>query len=466
MNQTTTRIEQPPPGYHPRRSIRRWLPYITWEGAFANVFIVGTGGAFLTGMALLLGASDFEIGLLGAIPFLAQLAQICSAYLMDRNGGRKSLTLVSIAIARQSWWLVIPLLLLPGSRRLEFFILIVTVSSVATMVATPGWMSWMADLVPEGIRGRYFGRRNAAVSVTTMVVTVAGGIILDRFHAINLEAAGFAVLVGASCLFALAAVLLLRKVPDTRLTVSGESFSLSRLLEPFMNPTYRRLIKVFFMWNVATGIAAVFFAAHMLTNLKMTFTQIALYTSVTSIVAILLNKPWGSLIDRFGSKPVIVLTAFGIAFVPIIWLFPRAGHLWILAFESVYSGALWTGFNLGAFNLPIAVSPKEGRTTYLATFAVITGLAFFASCIVGGMIAETFAGLHWRVGAQTIVNYHLLFVISSVLRLLAAFLMTSFHEPREKRFPIMIQFMGYAFLKRISVGRQILPFPFRRSGEK
>ncbi|MGD8922918.1 MAG: MFS transporter, partial [Candidatus Zixiibacteriota bacterium] len=94
MNQTTTRIEQPPSGYVLRRSIRKWLPYITWEGAFANVFIVGTGGAFLTGMALLLGASDFEIGLLGAIPFLAQLAQICSAYLTDRNGGRKSLTLI------------------------------------------------------------------------------------------------------------------------------------------------------------------------------------------------------------------------------------------------------------------------------------------------------------------------------------------------------------------------------------
>ena len=55
------------------------------------------------------------------------------------------------------------------------------------------------------------------------------------------------------------------------------------------------------------------------------------------------------------------------------------------------------------------------------------------------------------------VNYHLLFAISSGLRLLSALLFLSFHEPKEKGIPIMIQFVGSAVLKRMSGGRQIFP---------
>ena len=98
---------------------------------------------------------------------------------------------------------------------------------------------------------------------------------------------------------------------------------------------------------------------------------------------------------------------------------------------------------------------------YLAMFAVITGLGFFLASIGGGVLAHKFSYIHWHLGRQTIVNYHILFVISSALRLLAAFLVTTFHEPTEKGLPIMVQFMGYSVLKRLSVGRQIHPW-YRR----
>jgi MFS family permease len=196
----------------------------------------------------------------------------------------------------------------------------------------------------------------------------------------------------------------------------------------------------------------------MLTNLKMTFTQIALYAALAAMVAVLLNKPWGMMVDRFGSKPVIVFCAFGISFVPMIWWIPRAGHLWVLIFEAIYSGALWTGFNLAAFNIPIANSPREGRTIYLAMFSVVTGLAFFASSVIGGALAENWRHVHWILGKQTIVNYHILFALSTVLRLLAAFVALSYHEPEEKGLPSLIQFMGNSILRWLSIGRQILPW--------
>jgi MFS family permease len=442
-------------------SIRKWLRFVTVEGGFATVFITFTGGAFITGLALMLRANDFDIGLLAAIPFLSQVAQVISAYMVDRTGQRKRIAVVASAVARQMWWLVLPALVLPESWRLETVLLVVVFSNLAIMIATPAWLSWMADLIPAKIRGRYFGFRSAVIAFVTVAATIVGGIVLDQFKLVGLEPVGFAIIIVAGCLFALAAVLLLNKLPDKPAQTIKTEVKWNHFLEPLSAKPFRHLLAVYFVWNFAIGISAAFFAAHMLTNLKMSFTLIAFYSSSAALVGIALNRPWGKLIDRFGCKPVVVLCSFGIALIPLIWWIPRPGYLWILAFESVYSGALWTGFNLAAFNVPLARSPQRGRTIYLAMFAMVTGLGFFLASLLGGVLAHNWRDFHWQVGPQTVVNYHLLFAISSGLRLLAALLLASLPEPSEKSVPVMIQFMGYAVLKRLSTGRQIFPRPLR-----
>jgi len=444
-------------GHSVHPSVRRWLPLISVEAGLATVFITFTGGAFLTGLALMLGANDFEIGLLGAVPFLAQLAQPLSAYLVDLTGARKAITVVASAIARQCWWLVLPLVLVTASWRLEAFILLVVVSNVTIMIATPSWMAWMADLIPGKLRGRYFGTRSAVVALTTVLATIGGGMILDHYRASDREPIGFAVISGIGCLFALVAVILLNRLPDRRPEEIRKPVDLSHFLAPLRSRSFRLLLNVSLGWNFAIGIAAPFFAAHMLTNLKMSFTLVSLYTALSSVMAISFNRPWGVVIDRFGCKPVMVVCAFGIAGVPLFWLFFRPDWLWLLIPEAIYSGLLWAGFNLAVFNIPMANSPRDGRTIYLAMFSVVTGIGYFVSSVLGGILAQQWSGIHWQVGPQTIVNYHILFALSSLLRLLAAAFFTTFHEPQEKRIPIMIQFMGYSVLKWLSVGRQIFP---------
>jgi MFS family permease len=199
----------------------------------------------------------------------------------------------------------------------------------------------------------------------------------------------------------------------------------------------------------------------------MNFTQISMYLSLAALTAILLNKPWGSVIDKFGCKPVIAFCSFGIVLVPLIWWLPRPGFLWIFIFEAIYSGALWTGFNLAIFNIPIVNSPKDKRIVYLAMFSVVTGLGFFIASFIGGVLAEYLGHVSWLIGKHAGVNYQILFTASAVLRFTAAFLTLRLKEPQEKRIPIMIQFMGYSILKRLSVGRQLFPWALnKREREK
>src|SRR5215210_7682179 len=65
------------------------------EGALSNIHVTVCAGAFLTGFALMLGAGDFELGLIAALPFLGQLFQFIGAYLEERLGERRRMTVIS-----------------------------------------------------------------------------------------------------------------------------------------------------------------------------------------------------------------------------------------------------------------------------------------------------------------------------------------------------------------------------------
>src|SRR4029079_655636 len=105
--QPTTPIETATPGAPLATSaIQRGLRLSIVEGALSNIYISVTTGAFLTGFALLLGASDFELGVIGALPFVGQLFQFVGAYLEERLGQRRRLVALTAGSSRTLWALV------------------------------------------------------------------------------------------------------------------------------------------------------------------------------------------------------------------------------------------------------------------------------------------------------------------------------------------------------------------------
>ncbi|MFB0509862.1 MAG: MFS transporter, partial [bacterium] len=69
------------------------------EGSFAQIHINLTGGMFLTGFALYLGANVFQIGLLAAIPALLTSFGFLSGILVNRLKARKRPVVLSSGFA-------------------------------------------------------------------------------------------------------------------------------------------------------------------------------------------------------------------------------------------------------------------------------------------------------------------------------------------------------------------------------
>src|SRR5207244_6291759 len=96
--------------------------------------------------------------------------------------GSRRAALWAIAISRQC---VLPLAALPWLAvslpvKQGIFLGCTLASSALGVAGNNAWTSWMGDLVPGALRGRYFGRRNGICALAATAFALAAGLALDR----------------------------------------------------------------------------------------------------------------------------------------------------------------------------------------------------------------------------------------------------------------------------------------------
>jgi MFS family permease len=407
----------------PPSAVQRGLRLSIIEGALANVHISVTMGAFLTGFALLLGARDFELGVIGALPFLSQLFQFVGAYLEARLGDRRKLAVLSSAMSRALWVVIALLPFLPGlgATSLAMFLLVLAISQALLGITANAWTSWMSDLVPPRQRGHYFGTRNTILSVTAMASTWLAGFALDHYRAIGNERLGYALIFGVAVLCALAASVVLSRQPEPPLRKQPQVRVSELFSAPVRSPRFRTFCLAAMGWAVATGIAAPFFNAYGLQTLNLSFATLALFTVVTSAVTLITQPFIGRLQDRYGDRTVLVWSVIGVVLLPWGWILSTPTFLLPLWLTSTFAGVFWPGINQGLINLLMERSPSEGRGAYVAAFGAISGAGTFIASLLGGAIATGLGAAMVQLGPLTLDHYALLFVLSSIGRGVMAF---------------------------------------------
>lgn len=76
------------------------LKFLFYDGLCSHAMALLVTGAFLPGMALALGASNFVIGLLASLAPMSQMAQIPAILMVEKVGLRKLLTVLFAAASR------------------------------------------------------------------------------------------------------------------------------------------------------------------------------------------------------------------------------------------------------------------------------------------------------------------------------------------------------------------------------
>ncbi len=195
----------------PARSVRRPMELSTLAWIFGAVWSTATTGAPLTLFAQGLHASPMQFGLLAAIPYLAALLSLPSSLLIHRTGKRKVLFLGSLYFQRAMWF---PLAIIPTWMVFRFgpsaaagavivFLILTLLMHCGQGIGGPAWASWMADLVPHRVHGKYFSQRRRWGILSSIPAALLIGWVLDRKGAWD---AGQATLGWCAIIFCCAAV--------------------------------------------------------------------------------------------------------------------------------------------------------------------------------------------------------------------------------------------------------------------
>jgi len=160
--------------------ITQGLSFVLRDGLATQAMVTLTSGIFLVAFGLQLGASNTVIGLLAAIPPLAELIQMPAISVVERVRNRRLICVGASIIARLFWIIIalIPFLFGPAAAVPVLIMSLILYGSISA-ISHCSWNSWMRDLVPQEILGSFFSRRMSLSLALGIVLSLGAGAVID-----------------------------------------------------------------------------------------------------------------------------------------------------------------------------------------------------------------------------------------------------------------------------------------------
>lgn len=454
--------------------LRKTLGIITLSGVFWCVWFNTATGTPLTLFAQHLGASNFEFGILTALPFLASLMSVPGSFLIERSGRRKETFLCSLYAQRLAWAPIalIPLMLIgkgePG-RALTVFLGLMFLMYAVGSIGSPAWLNWMSDVIPSRLNGKYFSRRRQWGILAAAPAAAFVGWFLD--HRVGTDPR--AILGWCSILFLCAGVCGLADIHVYEYVPAKDRppRCSHRLRDTFREPLRDRsfLCASGFIATLTFALTFLgqFATLYMLDQVGAGNMTVQMALVVAPMVGQwLMLGAWGRAADRAGKRPLLILAAIGLAPVGVGWCFVTRGNLWLAYVLSGLGAALWTGVEVVNMNLVLERSAgrQQGSAGYAAANSVIVNVAGCLGGLAAGGIAQLLQNWHWQPfgGWKILSFYDVLFLSGAGLRVLAllAFL-PLLREPSARSVGYVARFMIVSLAESAS---KLLWFPARAGG--
>jgi MFS family permease len=410
-------------------AIRTSLRASTIDSAFAAVYTITTTGILLSNFLVELHASPVAIGMLTSIPMLVNLIQPVGAYLSERITSRFRYSLWTNGPARLVWLILVLGIVafswgLVNSHQLVILTLgIVLVSNVFNGLGGASWLSWMAQIVPRRLRGRYFGLRNSVASLTNLICVALAGLAISKWYGGAIQGYGVVVFVGILSAFAslgcqyfqvdinpqqqnalpsgisenkaLSIEAIDSDLPNTEntetnsdLALSGDSSTGKSILKDF---NFLMFVLYFGSWVFAVNLSAPFFNYYLLDTLDIDVSYVTIYGSLRAGATLVMLILWGKLADKIGNRPILIFVGIVLALTPLLWLLVGNSQLdiWLwLPLLHILLGITWAAIDLCNNNIQIGIAPVKNQAIYFALVAAVAGVSGALGTTIGGFVAQ------------------------------------------------------------------------------
>lgn len=443
----------------------RWL---SWEGTVSLGFNSITTSGIFVAFALALGADNFQIGVLAAIPFIMQILQIPSIWLVEKFRRRKGIAIMSWFPAQLLWFPIalIPIfVLVPSESAISLLMALIAVRGLLAAVCNSAWNGWIRDLVPQPILGRFFSARLSRATIAGVVFSLGAAFFLDYWRGqVPSESAVFGytyVLLFGALFLGLASPVFMSLIPEPLMqpVVGPQPSIMQRLSAPFRDVNFRRLIQFLFFWSLASNLVIPFFAVYMLQRLGLPLSWVIGLSILSQLFNILFLRVWGPFVDRFGGKGVLSLCASLFLLVILGWDFTTMPERYFLTMPllivlHVLAGIANAGVTLTVGTIGLKLAPQGESTSYLAGASLATNLGAGLGPLCGGLLADFFNVRQlnliftWidpvssiQLPALSIIGHDFLFAIAFIVGLITLGVLARIREEGEVGREVILESM-------------------------
>ncbi len=441
--------------------IKHGLKNVTIDGYTSQIMVVFTSGTFLIAYALLLGASNFIIGLLASLPQLVQLIRIPIIKVVNNVRNRRKITLFSLSFYRISLLLIslIPFIF-SFQMGLLFLIFFTSLQSFSSAIAQTAWSSWMHDLIPQNSLGVFYSHRMMLSTFTAMICSLAGAFFIEIWNNAYSEFSIFAysILFFVGFCFGLVSIYIISKIPEPEMLFFNKTNNFRKMLsEPFKEKNYRNLIIFLIIWNFAVYLSSPFYIVYMFERLQFDISLVIMFIILSQSLNLLFYNLWGRISDKYSNKSVLVICCPLYLISVVLWPFTTLPEVYFLTIPLIiliyaFMGISMAGILLSLGNINLKLTPKGHGNIFLNIAIILTSLSLGIAPILGGLLSDFFkeSEFSWTFQLTSSNGFFSLqtlnlrgldfcFILTFFLGLLALYRLALVREEGEVRKKLVIQ---------------------------
>lgn len=414
----------------PKQDLARSFRLCTCEGLVAMPVVIMALPVNVVLAALftkVLHLPNQTIGLISALPFICNFLQVGVTPLLSRWFTAKTISLASASLHTIAWVaFCIMLGYLPKDEPavaglwigIWFFI-----SSFCSSITGVSWNAWVQEWVPARLRGKYFGRRNRLLQFSSLTFLLLAGWVLAAW---DYSRTGFQLLIAFAVLLRVLSILWQLRMPtDATARPPARGATLAAQFETLRrSPSFLRFIVFGAAWSFAANVFGPFYHVFMFEELALSALSVGTLSVCGAVGAALSMPIWGTLLDRYGNKGVMVVSLVLWQVQNIAWSFLTPANSHWLYYMWVWGGLTNAGFFLGQFTLLLKLLPVPARNLALGMNLAVTSLFAAIGPILGGAILEFFLARH-----PALPVYHACFLVQPLLAILVGWLLLRIREP-------------------------------------
>lgn len=411
--------------------VRRAMNFSIVQGAFMGGFWGAISGVVSTSFLVdVLNASNLWISLVSVAVVMANIPQILCAAWLGRVRPRKpfviSLNLTSAALWACAY--TVPFFFAGEAAVYMFFAVVLTAMLAQALVLVP-WSTWLADIMPESVRGRLTAERQVGWGLANVFVAIGAGFMIESYRtADRIPMTPFVTLAVISLVCAAAAAVAIGFQYEPATVPSKRAGLAAALREVFASRSFRRVITFYFFWNMIAWFGSPFGTVHLLKNVGMSRAMLGFYVSAGALVMFLSTLFWGKIGDLLGPRlPQRVCVMFTVV-VLAAWSFVDTDTAAWLSLVLIVAMSLLTGsITLLSWSTLFDTTPENNRGPYMAAWWSICGVGSLIGSFAGGIAADAIGNDPISVfGGFSTTNYQIILAIQGVLFFALGFFMPRF----------------------------------------